>query len=229
MYIIENIKKIYQKKAVLNIKHLTVDDYEHLGIMGVNGSGKSTLGEIILGTKKPTEGTLKIDNKDLRKNAVFQETSFDNEINLKQIANFYNELFKASANIDELFQIFELDDFKKAKYAKLSGGQKQKFKLLISFINKPNLLLLDELTTSLDYQWRKKIINLIKEYLNKNKVTLILVSHDVSEVASLCKRVVYLEKGNIVKDIALGSDYKNNLEILEKENDYETVDKTPNL
>ncbi|AKU80178.1 ATP-binding cassette domain-containing protein [Spiroplasma turonicum] len=217
MITLKNIIKKYDNDVILNINELVIKNNERVGIMGVNGSGKTTLVEIIMGTRKPDQGQLIFDEDIKDKNAVFQECNFELDLNLNTIANFYRKLFKSNENLDRLYEKFELIDFKKKKYNKLSGGQKQKFKLLIAFINNPKLLLLDELTTALDYEWRTKIIQEVAEYSNLRNPIILFVSHDISEISKICNRVIFLKKGLIINDIELTENYSTNLSLLEKE------------
>ncbi|QGS52296.1 ATP-binding cassette domain-containing protein [Spiroplasma tabanidicola] len=214
---IKNLKKTYNNKTVLNVENLTLDQNQCIGIMGKNGAGKTTLVEIIMGSKKQNEGDVIIDKTDLRKNAVFQECQYEQDLNLITIARFYKKLFKSNEDLEVLFEKFELKEFKRKRFIKLSGGEKQKFKLLIAFVNKPNLLLLDELTTSLDFIWREKIYDVLNDYIKENKTTILMVSHDVNEVAKLCQRVIFINDGIVKKDLNLNKDIKENIEILEKE------------
>ncbi|AOG60438.1 ABC transporter ATP-binding protein [Spiroplasma helicoides] len=217
-----NLKKSYSKNEVLNISNLKIESNQCLGIMGQNGSGKTTLSEIIMGSKKQSSGEIKLEIENISKNAVFQECQFEPDLSLKSIVKFYKGLFKSKEDTDELFKRFDLENLKRKRFNRLSGGQKQKFKLLVAFINRPNLLLLDELTTSLDYVWREKIHKIIIDYVKNNPTTVLLVSHDVNEIAKICNRVILLDNGSIVNDLNLTDDFKKNLDILEKEVVYAT-------
>lgn len=217
MITIKNLKKIYNSRTILDIESLVIEDGQKIAIMGKNGAGKTTLAEIIMGIIKPTSGEVVI-SKDLdRLNAVFQETEFSDVLSLQDVANFYKEIFKSDKNTDELFTKYEIDGLQKSKFKKLSGGQKQKFKFLIGNLNDPNLLLLDELATGLDYEWRINIINILKKELQRDDTTLVLISHELREVAALADRVIVLKQGVIEKDFQITKDFKNNIELLEKE------------
>ncbi|AHI52997.1 AAA family ATPase [Spiroplasma culicicola] len=170
-----------------------------------------------MGTIKPSSGSIQIEIENLRKNAVFQLTSYGNESHILDIAKMYFDLFHSQLDLNQLFSQFELDDQKKKKFNKMSGGQQQKFKFLIALLNNPNLLLLDELTTSLDFVWRSKIIGLLKNAIEKSEATVILVSHDKEEIAHLCDRVIYIENGKITKDIMLPKKFKEKVILIESE------------
>ncbi|AKX34097.1 ABC transporter ATP-binding protein [Spiroplasma litorale] len=214
---VSNVFKNYSKKIVLKNINLEIKKGEKIAIMGLNGSGKTTLAEIILKIFSPSSGEVVYEDKNISKNATFQDINFDGELNLKQLVNFYCGAFKVKVNTSEYFKKFDLENETKQKYLKLSGGQKQKFKFLITLLNNPKLLLLDELTTSLDYLWRHKIVLLIKDYIIKNDCTLIMVSHDIEEVSQLCDRVLLMSNGEIIKDLDLKKTKEESINILKKE------------
>mgnify|MGYP005982420453 CR=1 FL=1 len=218
MITINNLKKTFRKYTILDIDNLVIGDNEKVAIVGKNGVGKTTLCEIIMGTQAPTSGKIETSIDDLRKNAVFQETGFSNDVNIYSIAKFYQDIFRArDFDLDASFEKYEIADLKKRRYNRLSGGQKQKFKLLISQLNQPNLLLLDELTTSLDYEWRQKIFKILNQMSHENKATILLISHDPEEIGALCDRVIILKDTKIFKDFTLKGDAKERVELVRKE------------
>lgn len=114
---------------------------------------------------------------------------------------FYSKLSGIKEVNYEIFDKYELGDVKKKKFRSLSGGEKQKFKLLLCLEFNPELIILDELTTSLDYQWRIDIVNDINNYLNNHKsAILLLVSHDPKEIKKLCNKF-YLVKDKKINQI----------------------------
>lgn len=214
---ITNLLKKYGNRTILDIEELIIEDDQRIAFMGKNGTGKTTLSEIIMGIIKPTSGKVEVDIQNLRKNAVFQETNFSDETNIYRVAKLYRDMFKSDVDIDSLFDEFELSTVKKNKFQKLSGGQQQKFKFLIASLNNPNLILLDELSTSLDYEWRRNILQIIKNRIAAIDATMLLVSHEINEVATLCQRVILLDNTKILKDFKLTKDLNENKKILEKE------------
>ncbi|ASP28650.1 ABC transporter ATP-binding protein [Spiroplasma corruscae] len=214
---VSDMSKKYGKKTILKSIDLKIKEGERIAIMGLNGSGKTTLGELILKVIKPSSGTIKYKNEKIKRNATFQDGSFDSELNLYQLIKFYSYAFGVKKDLYHLLKDFELDKVAKYKFSKLSGGQKQKFKFLITLINEPSLLLLDELTTSLDYIWRNKIVELVQKYINEKKCTLILVSHDIEEVSSLCDRVLFLKDGVIEKDIDILNNKNKLIDLIKEE------------
>jgi ABC-2 type transport system ATP-binding protein len=204
---VTNLVKQYHQQEVLNIDQLTLHEGEVVGIIGCNGSGKTTLAEIILGTKQKTSGTIEYSKnfKELRRNAVFQESSFDTEVNLKYLYFFYQQIFQQTKRKDverqkRDFETYGLTGAEKKSYKALSGGQKQRFKVMISMLNDPELVLYDEVGNSLDLK-TKKMFNetLIKKKSEQNGIIL-MISHDPNEIYNLCSRVIKLEDHHIVFD-----------------------------
>jgi ABC-2 type transport system ATP-binding protein len=217
MITVNKITKKFKDHLVLDIEHLIINSNEKVAIVGQNGAGKTTLAEIILGTQEPTSGKVEFDRKHTVRNAVFQETGFAPEISIYSVAKFYADIFNCrDVNLDELFEKFDIKEVKRKRYQKLSGGQKQKFKLLIALMNNPKLLLLDELTTSLDYVWRQKIFKLLNT-LTKDDGIVLMISHDPEEIANLCDRVILIENTKIKKDFKLSGDFKNKVQTIREE------------
>ncbi|PPE06256.1 ATP-binding cassette domain-containing protein [Mesoplasma corruscae] len=215
-----NISKKYKSLPILKDINLNIKENEKIGIMGVNGSGKTTLAEIIFGVIKPNKGKIIFSNSNIViKNAVFQDVSFDGELKLKSIFKFFCSALKVKCGnkkISEKFEKFELENQLNLRYSNLSGGQKQKFKFLIALLNNPNFLLLDELTTHLDYEWKIKIVDLVTKYLDTKECVLLLISHDSYEVAKLCDRVIVIKDNVINKDFKLSSNFEESLLIIKK-------------
>ncbi|PPE04172.1 ATP-binding cassette domain-containing protein [Williamsoniiplasma lucivorax] len=206
-----NVKYFYKKRRVLNISKLKIEDNEKIAIMGLNGSGKTTLVELILGLKARYKGNF-ICDKQYIWNAVFQESSFNSDSSLKEIFYLYCKLYKVNKNHQEYFKEFQLTEVENNNFKKLSGGQQQKFKFLIALLNQPNFLVLDEISTSLDYEWRVKIIDIIHNYTSIHpEINVLLISHNPEEIAKICERVIVLKNGEIIQDIELVGTYQNKL------------------
>lgn len=213
---ISNLVKKYHYKEILNIKYLEFREGEVVGIIGKNGSGKTTLAEIVIGTKEQSEGSVDYSLKDIRRNAVFQESNFDDEVDLRYTYSFYKKLFLPSDSNDELiaeqeedFKRYGLDGLEKQTFSSLSGGQKQRFKMMISMLNEPQLVLFDEVTNSLDLKTRKWFQkNLAAKKAAANSIILV-ISHDPSEVYELCTRVIKIENHHISYDADIKKDRVN--------------------
>lgn len=195
---LKNLTIKYGSKAVITDVNFKLHQGEKVGIIGKNGAGKTTLVETIMGTNRASiSGT--IDYYDGIKNdikAVFQEYEFDRGMPLRLIYKIYALIagIKPEKDIKQLFSYFGLQGLVNSHYDRLSGGQKQKFKLLMGLALKPRLIILDEITTSLDVEWRHQIFNILNDYFLKHpNCSLILVSHDYKELIKLTSHQYLIE------------------------------------
>lgn len=189
-----NCSLAYDKKKYI-FQNLNLEIYkgERLCILGKNGSGKTSLVESIIGSKKDFIGKV-YKPKNLKISFVLQEISFYSTI--KDLYEKYIYFLNLENRLSEWLEFFEISDCKNRMYKELSGGQKQKVKLMLAFLRKPDLIIIDEVTTSLDYIWRFKIINDIKKLLDSYpQISLILISHEEKEIANLCSKFVLLKNG----------------------------------
>lgn len=202
---IENLNKKIKGNLIIKNVNLKIKKGEKIGIVGANGSGKTTLVEMISGVVKPTSGQIII-NSDMPANRKiglqFQEGYWPIGVNIKSIikyyvgAKHYNNLKK-----EQLLEIFGVNKILNKELKNLSGGEKQRFNAVLSIINKPDILILDELITGLDLKMQIRLLDYFKNYVESNNKTLIMVSHIPEEVQNLCQRFMILENGAIVYDL----------------------------
>jgi len=205
---IKNISKKYQNKqdetlALTNV-NLNVKEGEFVSVIGPSGCGKSTLLSIIAGLEEKSSGEIyiageKVDGisdkigymlqKDclLEWRNIFSNTLFGLEV--KGIKNSENIGY-----VEDLLKKYNLYDVKDKYPSELSGGMRQRVSLIRTLATKPKLLLLDEAFSALDYQTRIMVTNDIYTILKKEKITAIIVTHDISEAISMSDRVVVLTK-----------------------------------
>ncbi len=206
---IRNLTKSYKSKKVLKGINLTIKEGEHLAILGPNGAGKTTLTEIIATIKEPTEGKIYYSFGDKKKKITsnigmqFQDSSYPPTYKVIDLVNFFAKSGRNSLKkeqINEFLEIFNLTKFKSYHADSLSGGQRQRLNILLSLLNSPKLLILDELSTGLDIDSVERVQKYIIDYIAKNKITLILISHDPEEIKTLTNRIVMLDRGIIAED-----------------------------
>ncbi|WP_035358727.1 ABC transporter ATP-binding protein [[Acholeplasma] multilocale] len=201
---IDNLVKKYGKKIAINNISIDIKDGEAIAFLGANGSGKTTLIEIIAGVLNETSGSVVIDGIDAKNydeiGIQFQEGNWPKGTTPKSVIKFYkgNSFFK-SDQVD-LLDIFEVEPILNTDLNQLSGGQKQRFNALLSIINNPKIIILDELITGLDLKMQIRLVDYFKAYKKKNKCTLIVISHMPEEIEMLCDRIVLLENGSIFLD-----------------------------
>lgn len=220
----KDVKKSFGKKEVLKDINLSINKGDRLAIIGSNGSGKSTMINIMVGLLEPTEGKvsyLGFDNDQIKfKESIgiqFQDGTYPRGYTINEIINMVHDLNFKGTNMEykefiknvrepikeELLEVFELKEYQFYKTQKLSGGQKQKLNVILALVKKPEIVILDELTTGLDIEAQHKVVKYINNYVTESKATLIIISHIVFEMESLINRIVLLDSGEIIDDIEL--------------------------
>ena len=197
---------------------LHIEQGEIFGIIGRSGAGKSTLVRCINFLNRPSEGTVTVDGKCLntmteaelrasRRNIgmIFQHfnlmpsrTVFDNIA----LALRHSELGKEAKakKIEELLALVGLSDKSNAYPAQLSGGQKQRVAIARALANDPKVLLCDEATSALDPQTTHSILKLLKEVNQKLRLTIVVITHQMSVIKEICDRVAVMKTGRIVEE-----------------------------
>lgn len=197
---IKNLKKIYHTKnnEILAVENFTFDlkDGEFVAIVGPSGCGKSTILSILCGLEEKSGGEIifKDDAKIgymLQQDSLFEWRNILNNCLLGlEINKNLNE--ETKNHVIELLNTYGLKDFIYSYPENLSGGMRQRVALIRTLANNPNLLLLDEPFSALDYQSRLAISDDIYNILKKEKKTMIMVTHDIAEAISMCDKVIVL-------------------------------------
>jgi ABC-2 type transport system ATP-binding protein len=189
------------KKTAINNISFEIDDNDTVAIIGGNGSGKTTLVEILAGVLNKTSGDIEIKTKN-EKNEIgiqFQEGNWPRGTTPNRVLKFYTNK-EQDDWVEKLKDIFEIREFLKSDLNSLSGGQKQRFNAMLSILNKPEVVILDELITGLDLKMQLSLIEFFRNYQTENHSTLIFISHMPEEVELICHRLILLDKGEIVMD-----------------------------
>jgi len=212
---------IYSQKEILKAVDdisLEIAQGELVGYIGPNGAGKSTTIKMLTGILRPTSGEILVNginpSKERKKNAfqigvVFGqrsqlwmdlpvEESFDL---LKSIYKIDEQTFRKKKEF--FFDLLGLGDFYKQQARKLSLGQRMKADLAASLLHSPKVLFLDEPTIGLDLLVKEKVRDFIREINEKEKVTIILTTHDIQDIEFLAKRIMLIDKGKIRYDGAI--------------------------
>lgn len=181
-----------------------VNDGEFIAIVGPSGCGKSTLLSLISGLLKPESGSILLNGKDvkeahtnigymLQKDHLFEwRTIYRNVLLGLEIQKKITE--ESKAMVDQMLKDYGLYKFKDKKPSELSGGMRQRAALIRTLALQPELLLLDEPFSALDYQTRLSVCDDISSILKKAHKTAILVTHDLSEAISVADRIIVLTK-----------------------------------
>jgi ABC-2 type transport system ATP-binding protein len=203
---INNVCKNFKTKKALDNVSLQIKQGELFGLLGVNGAGKTTLIKILCGLTKKTSGNITISgfnlDKDIDKIKQIvdispQETSVANNLTVKENLQFFANIYNCDDTvIDQVVDVFKLNDVLNQIAKTLSGGYKRRLSIAIALISKPQILFLDEPTLGLDVFARRELWGIIKKL--KNSVTIILTSHYLEEIENLCDRVAILSKGKLL-------------------------------
>lgn len=197
---LKKVSKRYQAKngeveALSNIS-FSVKEGEFVSIIGPSGCGKSTLLSIIAGLEPKTEGDIQIDGNTgymLQKDSLLEWRSiYDNVLFGLEIG--HKKTKENEAYVLELLKKYGLYEFKDKYPTQLSGGMRQRAALIRTLAIKPNILLLDEAFSALDYQTRIMVTNDIFQILKNENITAVIVTHDISEAISMSDRVIVLSK-----------------------------------
>ncbi len=209
------ITKSFQDTPVLTDISLTIQDNEVFGIVGPSGVGKSTLLNCLIGLEKYQSGSITIDGihledltefeiRKFRKNMgmIFQNFSL---IGRKDV--FYNislpmECWNYSKTdikdrVEHLAELTGIQDKLNCRPAELSGGQKQRVAIARALSMNPRYLLCDECTSALDPRSTASILELLKSLQEQFKITIIVVTHEMSVVQNICQRMAILENGSV--------------------------------
>ena len=209
---VKNLKKNYSsKEAVKNIS-FNIKENEILGLLGPNGSGKTTTIGMLLGLLKPTAGEIKIDNMNFERNRIeiLSKINFispyielPKKLTVKQNLTVYGKLYNIE-NLKERIQYLtdqlRLGELLDRVTGELSSGQKNRASLAKALINNPKVLFLDEPTASLDPEIGDFVRSFLESYKKRNKISILLASHNMSEVSRLCKSVLMMKNGLIIDE-----------------------------
>ena len=207
-------------KSVLNILSWAVSSHQRVFVHGPSGGGKSTLLNVLSGIIRPVVGELmmlsqrldQMTNRQLDRfranhiGYIFQQFNlipYLNAVDNIRLANQFSKTIPQAelyANIIDLLTTFGLDETDRDRPTeKLSIGQQQRIAIARALINKPELLLLDEPTASLDPETAGWVRKLLQDYQEEEGATILLASHDMKEVEQLCQKVILLRKGELVE------------------------------
>jgi len=183
---------------------LDVHAGEIVGLTGANGAGKTTTVECVQGLRRPDSGTLSVLGYDPTTQAgrvrpllgsQLQDSALPDRLRVAEAV----ELFAARRARDsgELLEQFGLAERRRSAFSSLSGGERQRLFLVLALLNRPRLVILDELTQGLDPAARRDVWDAIRQ-LHQDGTTVLLVTHEMAEAEALCDRVVVLRAGRVL-------------------------------
>lgn len=223
---INKLRKLYGKAKAVEIDSLEIPAKQSFGLVGNNGAGKTTLFRLILDLIKPTDGNVMIKDKAVAlqdewksfTGSFLDESFLIDFLTPEEYFDFIAGLNKLSSEelavfLQKFEGFFNGEILHKRKYIRdMSKGNQKKIGLVGAMIGSPELLILDEPFANLDPSSQIKLKRLLSEEQQLNGTTLLISSHDLNHVTEIAERIVVLEKGDVVKDIATSETILSELE-----------------
>jgi ABC-2 type transport system ATP-binding protein len=206
---VERLCKTYGDTVAVDGIAFAVRDGEIVGLLGPNGAGKTTTINMILGVLEPTSGRVRIEGHDVarersqalaRVNFAAVYAPLPGNLTVRQNLQFFGRIYGVpdlARRIDELLAEFELERFRDSKCGLLSSGEQTRVGLAKAMLNRPNLLLLDEPTASLDPS-RARDLRAAILGIARAGTAVLWTSHNMVEVTEVCDRVLFLSHGKIL-------------------------------
>src|SRR4051812_16893850 len=201
---VRGLRKAYGDRVVVDNLDLDVSAGEVVGLIGANGAGKTTTVECIQGLRRPDAGMLRVLGYDPAREperlralvgSQLQDSALPDRLRVAEAV----ELFATSTARDgaELLDRFGLGARHRSAFASLSGGERQRLFLVLALLNRPRLVILDELTQGLDPAARRDVWTAVAQ-LRDEGTTVLLVTHELDEAEALCGRVVAMRGGRVL-------------------------------
>jgi ABC-2 type transport system ATP-binding protein len=207
---VQALRKQYGETVAVGGVSFEVGRGEIVGLLGPNGAGKTTTINMVLGVLEPSAGRILIEGVDLgaHRSRALERTNFaavyaplPGNLTVAQNLRFFGLIYGVrglSARIEELLAQFELGRFRDVKCGVLSSGEQTRVALAKAMLNRPQLLLLDEPTASLDPSTARDIRTRIRDYAAQGSSGVLWTSHNMYEVQEVCDRVLFLSRGRIL-------------------------------
>lgn len=212
---VTNLVKKYKELVALDHFNLEIEQGEVFGLLGPNGSGKTTTMSCILALLGYDEGNIEVFGEKMKPNSydlkrrigvILQNVAVFDELTVYENIDYFCGLYVKDKKerrqlVEAAIEFVGLEDFKKFRPKKLSGGLLRRLNIACGIAHKPELIFLDEPTVAVDPQSRNKILEGIQK-LNENGATIVYTSHYMEEVEQICSRIAIMDKG---KNLAIGT------------------------
>ena len=207
---VTSLSKCYGETVAVDDLSFSVGRHEIVGLLGPNGAGKTTTINMILGVLAPDSGSVHIENVDIaaHRSRALAKTNFvavysplPGNLTVLENLRFFGMIYGVrhlAARIDELIHQFDLDRFRNTRCGVLSSGEQTRVSLAKAMLNRPQLLLLDEPTASLDPSVAHDIRSKIRGATLEGTGGVLWTSHNMLEVQQVCDRVLFLSRGRIL-------------------------------
>ncbi|ADG75989.1 ABC transporter related protein [Cellulomonas flavigena DSM 20109] len=201
----EHLRKAYGSTLAVADVSLTVERGEIYGILGRNGAGKTTTVEMVAGLRRPDAGTVDVLGLDPTTQAAalheqvglqLQESALPDRLRVREALDLYASFYADPADPADLLDLLGLGAKRDTAFTDLSGGQKQRLSVALALVGRPQLAILDELTTGLDPHARRETWAVV-EAIRDAGVTILLVTHLMEEAERLCDRIALIASGRV--------------------------------
>ena len=221
-----DLQKVYNGVTVLNIPELTIAQGESFGLVGNNGAGKTTFFRLILDLIEASKGGVMVDGEKVMRNdnwklkvgSFLDEGFLIDFLTPEEYFAFVGKLYNKTEG-DISFFLETMKDFfsteilgTKKLIRDFSKGNQKKIGIAAALLGDPKVLILDEPFTALDPSSQIRLKRFLTDLQQKQQITMLISSHDLNHVTEVCKRIVILEKGKVVKDIKTSDDTLKELE-----------------
>jgi ABC-2 type transport system ATP-binding protein len=204
--VVRDLRKSYDGVEAVRGVSFDIQPGEIFGLLGPNGAGKTTTVECIVGLREPDAGALEVCGLDARREprevkqrigVALQSTSLQDKITPREALRLFGAFYRQCVPAETLLERFALTEKADARVETLSGGQRQRLALALAFVNRPQLVFLDEPTTGLDPQSRRELHAAIAR-MKQDGYTVLFTTHYLDEAEQLCDRVAIIDRGQIV-------------------------------
>jgi ABC-2 type transport system ATP-binding protein len=221
-----DLQKVYNGVTVLNIPELKIAQGESFGLVGNNGAGKTTFFRLILDLIEASKGEVMVDGEKVMRNdnwklkvgSFLDEGFLIDFLTPEEYFAFVGKLYNKTEG-DISFFLENMKDFfsteilgSKKLIRDFSKGNQKKIGIAAALLGDPKVLILDEPFTALDPSSQIRLKRFLTDLQQKQQITMLISSHDLNHVTEVCKRIVILEKGKVVKDIKTSDDTLKELE-----------------
>ncbi len=200
---VDHLVKHYASTVAVDGLSFSVREGSCFGLLGPNGAGKTTTIEIMEGILAPTSGSVQYRGAPLGERfraeagILFQKTALQDFLTVRQTLELFRGLYDHGLSVDEVIRLCALEKLLTRDNKKLSGGQLQRLLLGVALVNDPAILFLDEPTTGLDPQARRRFWELV-ESIKAQRKTIILTTHYMEEAQLLCDEILIVDHGKII-------------------------------
>ncbi len=208
---VRDLRKSYGATRAVDGVSFGVEPGEVFGLLGPNGAGKTTTVEIVEGLRTPDSGKVRVLDLDLREalrrdpraiksriGVQLQSTGLYPRLTVREVIDLFRTFFPGpTRSTDEVIDLVALRDKQHTQSKFLSGGQKQRLSVALALVNRPEIVFLDEPTTGLDPQARRRMWETIRQ-IQREGATIVLTTHYMEEAEVLCDRVAVMDQGQII-------------------------------